>query len=186
LKYGFTTGKFQIDIALKHVHFLRKTFCLPNQTGLKREKNNDSKRIQKYHPPGTPLEIELESEDGSLVYSVEILTGEGTVEVLVDAGTGDILSSSSGDDDDDDDDDSGGDGDDDGDDDSDDDGDDDSDGDPVGSRSVLFAGGGRSRRGADRGCFFESGVARGGIGVVVTCGRERVKLGVLALIWSYV
>ncbi len=41
---------------------------------------------------GTPVEAELEAEDGYLVYEVELLTGGGNItEVVIDAGNGSIL-----------------------------------------------------------------------------------------------
>ena len=42
---------------------------------------------------GKAISAELEEEDGYLVYSVEIVTGDGTVEVKVDAGNKQILKS---------------------------------------------------------------------------------------------
>lgn len=42
--------------------------------------------------PGKILEVELEKEQGSIVYELEILTGEGIVkEIFIDARTGQLL-----------------------------------------------------------------------------------------------
>lgn len=41
--------------------------------------------------PGKAIDAELDEEDGNLVYDVEIVTGKGTVEVIVDAGNGKVL-----------------------------------------------------------------------------------------------
>lgn len=41
--------------------------------------------------PGQVVEVELDNENGSVVYSVEIDTGSGVVDVKVDAGNADIL-----------------------------------------------------------------------------------------------
>lgn len=49
--------------------------------------------------PGTVCEVELDEEDGSVVYSVEILTDTGVVEVVVDAGNGNVLAQEVEDDD---------------------------------------------------------------------------------------
>lgn len=43
--------------------------------------------------PGTVIAAELEDKDGSLVWSVDVSTETGLVEVLVDPGNGSILSS---------------------------------------------------------------------------------------------
>lgn len=41
--------------------------------------------------PGTLQEIELESEDGKMVFDIEIVTQDGEVELLLDANTGELL-----------------------------------------------------------------------------------------------
>ena len=41
--------------------------------------------------PGTVVQVELDNENGSVVYSVEVDTGNGIVDVKVDAGNGTIL-----------------------------------------------------------------------------------------------
>lgn len=41
--------------------------------------------------PGTAGQVELENEDGNLVYSVEVRTASGDRDVKVDAGTGGVL-----------------------------------------------------------------------------------------------
>jgi len=41
--------------------------------------------------PGTVVQVELDNENGSVVYSVEVDTGNGTVDVKVDAGNGTVL-----------------------------------------------------------------------------------------------
>jgi len=41
--------------------------------------------------PGTVEEVSLDNENGNLVYSVEIQTASGTVDVKVDAGNGQVL-----------------------------------------------------------------------------------------------
>jgi uncharacterized membrane protein YkoI len=41
--------------------------------------------------PGTVIKVELDNENGSVVYSVEIRTDAGVVEVKVDAGNGKVL-----------------------------------------------------------------------------------------------
>ncbi len=43
--------------------------------------------------PGTVVKVELENENGNVVYGVEIDTGSGTVDVKVDAGNGTVLAS---------------------------------------------------------------------------------------------
>jgi uncharacterized membrane protein YkoI len=40
---------------------------------------------------GRVIEAQLENEDGSLVYAIEILSGQTTKEVIVDAGNGAVL-----------------------------------------------------------------------------------------------
>ncbi|MEE8600268.1 PepSY domain-containing protein [Euzebya tangerina] len=56
--------------------------------------------------PGTAAPAELEDEDGTVVYEVEVTDEAGTVhEVIIDANTGDVLAQEVDDDDDDDDDD---------------------------------------------------------------------------------
>lgn len=41
--------------------------------------------------PGTVIKVELDNENGSVVYSVEIDTGSGQVDVKVDAGNANVL-----------------------------------------------------------------------------------------------
>jgi len=42
--------------------------------------------------PGTVLKVELDNDDGNIVYSVEIITSTRKIkDVKVDAGTGDVL-----------------------------------------------------------------------------------------------
>jgi uncharacterized membrane protein YkoI len=41
--------------------------------------------------PGTPVKVVLENENGNVVYSVEILTSSGNMDVKVDAGNGQVL-----------------------------------------------------------------------------------------------
>lgn len=41
--------------------------------------------------PGTVDKVELDNENGSVAYSVEIQTANGTVDVKIDAGNGDVL-----------------------------------------------------------------------------------------------
>ena len=53
---------------------------------------------------GTIEEIELENEDGKAVFEVEIRTGTGEVEVVIDAASGEVISIEQDDDDMDDDD----------------------------------------------------------------------------------
>ena len=43
--------------------------------------------------PGTVVKVELENENGNVVYGVEVGTGSGNVDVKVDAGNGTVLSS---------------------------------------------------------------------------------------------
>lgn len=42
--------------------------------------------------PGKVIKVSLDNEDGNLVYSVEIKTSTGVVDVKVDAGNGKVLS----------------------------------------------------------------------------------------------
>jgi uncharacterized membrane protein YkoI len=48
--------------------------------------------------PGTVNQVELDNENGQVVYSVEINTAKGTVDVKVDAGNGKVLYQDSGED----------------------------------------------------------------------------------------
>ena len=41
--------------------------------------------------PGTVIQVELDNENGSVVYSVEVDTGNGIIDVKVDAGNGTVL-----------------------------------------------------------------------------------------------
>lgn len=53
---------------------------------------DDAKRIAGRE--GTVREIELENDDGNLVYSVDVTSARGPLEIIVDAGNGQILGSS--------------------------------------------------------------------------------------------
>lgn len=46
--------------------------------------------------PGTAGEVELENENGSVVYSVEITANGITADVMVDAGNGKVLAQDTG------------------------------------------------------------------------------------------
>jgi len=54
---------------------------------------NDASAAALTAQPGTVVKVELENENGNIVYGVEIETGSGTVDVKVDAGSGTVLAS---------------------------------------------------------------------------------------------
>lgn len=53
--------------------------------------DNEAKASALAAVPGTVTGVELDNENGSVVYSVEVDTGTGTVDVKVDAGNGTVL-----------------------------------------------------------------------------------------------
>jgi len=48
--------------------------------------------------PGSVVQVELDNENGNVVYSVEIDTGNGVTDVKVDAGNGSVLTQETGED----------------------------------------------------------------------------------------
>lgn len=52
---------------------------------------NEAKASALAAVPGTVADVELDNENGSVVYSVEVETANGTVDVKVDAGNGTVL-----------------------------------------------------------------------------------------------
>lgn len=53
--------------------------------------SEDAGKIALDHVPGNITSIELENEDGFLVYGVHIQNADGNWDVKIDAGTGDLL-----------------------------------------------------------------------------------------------
>lgn len=51
----------------------------------------EAKAIAENHLGGTAISVELENEDGYLVYGVHIVTEDGQYDVKIDAGTGEVL-----------------------------------------------------------------------------------------------
>ena len=61
--------------------------------GLARITADDASAAALASHPGTVITVELENENGNVVYAVEVDNGSGTVDVKVDAGNGTVLSS---------------------------------------------------------------------------------------------
>ncbi len=61
--------------------------------GLATVKEDAAKAAALAAVPGTVVQVELDNENGSVVYSVEVDNGNGIVDVKVDAGSGKVLHS---------------------------------------------------------------------------------------------
>ena len=59
---------------------------------------DDASRAALAAQPGTVTDVQLENENGNLVYSVLVDTGNGSVDVKVDAGNGTVLTTEADDD----------------------------------------------------------------------------------------
>jgi uncharacterized membrane protein YkoI len=78
-------SSIQADKALENESALRKLAKITLE---------DAVRAAQSAAPGTVTESAIENEDGNVVYTVEMRSGNATTEVVVDAGNGKVLATS--------------------------------------------------------------------------------------------